>query len=182
MMDEISSNNQGPQTTRSRSHPAAMLRRLRRGQSRTFSVLFVLSACLTLSASPVTARQYAMKCEINAEYTRANCSSRNLQHVPYGLFTRIRTLDLSGNNFRDQLLPNRSFLSYIYLEKLYLRNNSLRELQESSLESMIYLKVLDLSNNLLTGVPSTALSHVANSLEKLLLAGNKIYQVRHKTY
>ncbi|RUS85605.1 hypothetical protein EGW08_006617 [Elysia chlorotica] len=135
------------------------------------SILFLL-----LQASPAAGQQRAaLKCSINSPQTRANCSSQGLTIVPFGLHNNLRTLDLSGNNFT--VLPRNSFLSYAYLKDLYLRNNSMQELEEASLRDLHYLKVLDLTNNKLEEVPTTALAPVAGSLEELLLAGNKIYQL-----
>ncbi|GFN79505.1 immunoglobulin superfamily containing leucine-rich repeat protein [Plakobranchus ocellatus] len=143
-------------------------------------LLKILLVCLCLLPAPSIGQPAAQKCTYNTAHTEANCSGLELRHVPWGLHKNIMTLDLSGNIF-PKMEGNR-FLSYRYLKTLYLRNNSMKEMESASLKGPSYLKILDLTNNRLQEVPVTALSQVANTLERLVLAGNKIYQIPARAF
>lgn len=127
---------------------------------------------LMLQLSPGHGQVAVESCSYNAAHTVANCSSRQLQYVPWTLHKNIVTLDISSNSF--PVLANQSFISYNFINHLYLKNNSIHTIESRAFRMLNYITLLDLSHNNLLHIPSASLELIARSLTQLFLSGNNI--------
>ncbi|CAG5136812.1 unnamed protein product [Candidula unifasciata] len=143
----------------------------RLGQFREMLLMLILLQLI----SPGSGQVAVESCSYNTAHTLANCSSRQLHYVPSTLHKNILTLDISGNNFT--VLSNQSFISYNYINNLYLKNNSIHIIESRAFFRLNYITLLDLSNNKLSHIPFASLEVIARSLLYLFLSGNKIQVV-----
>ncbi|XP_055375845.1 uncharacterized protein LOC129608386, partial [Condylostylus longicornis] len=104
------------------------------------------------------------------------CIDKSLIRIPENIDPQTQVLDMSGNNLQN--LANEQFLraSLLNLQKLYLRNCKIGEIQPETFKGLTNLVDLDLSHNLLVIIPSNALSYIP-SLRDLTLASNHIHKI-----
>ncbi|OQR76227.1 leucine-rich repeat-containing protein 4B-like, partial [Tropilaelaps mercedesae] len=88
-------------------------------------------------------------------------------------FTGLQVLNMSLNTLKALQNNQVANAGLVNLQKLYLSQNQLRELQEHAFYKMNNLVELDLSHNKLGAVPTNAFKHLVN-LRQLLLKGNPI--------
>ncbi|XKL63146.1 hypothetical protein PGB90_005510 [Kerria lacca] len=88
---------------------------------------------------------------------------------------------MSGNNL--QVLPKETFIraALFDLQKVYLRNCQIGQIDDRALRGLSNVVDLDLSNNLLTSIPSSIFEDVPN-LRNLSLAYNPIQKVDSSTF
>ena len=84
-------------------------------------------------------------CVEDLEQRSADCSSKHLLDVPQDLNPDIKFLYLRDNNLT--ILRNTSFLKYLQLTGLNLEGNSIRDIESGAFYSLINLRVLVLSGN-----------------------------------
>lgn len=104
------------------------------------------------------------------------CADRALITVPMGVEPETQVLDLSGNNL--QILPNETFAraGLTNLQRVYLRNCRIGQIDETAFHGLTNLVELDLSNNLLTSVPSYVF-HDIPFLRDISVARNPIQKI-----
>lgn len=109
------------------------------------------------------------------------CIDLALITIPEDLDTSTQVLDMSGNNL--QILPRDTFIrtGLVNLQKVYLRNCRLGQIDDLAFNGLTNLVELDLSHNLLTAVPSAILPHIP-SLRDLTIAGNPIQKVESHVF
>ncbi|XP_022658555.1 leucine-rich repeat-containing protein 24-like isoform X2 [Varroa destructor] len=103
----------------------------------------------------------------------ATCTELGLAALPTELDEGVQVLNMSWNNLKALQNNQVANAGLVNLQKLYLSQNQLRELQEHAFYKMNNLVELDLSNNKLGAVPTNAFKHLV-SLRHLLLKGNPI--------
>lgn len=152
-------------------------------QIQAFVALLFSASLLNLSLPELGVQQASAafgSCDHNVLHTIANCSSRGLDTVPYGLHFNIEEMDLSSNKFTN--LTSYAFKSYNNLKVLRLRNNTIKLIYMEAFSNLVDLHTLDLSNNLLSSVPSTTIWSTLPSLVNLNLAGNNLMMVMDDTF
>ncbi|XP_030384454.1 uncharacterized protein LOC115631760 [Scaptodrosophila lebanonensis] len=124
-----------------------------------------LSSCQTVCA-----------CKWKGGKQTVECIDRLLIQIPEHIDPSTQVLDMSGNKL--QTLSNEQFVraNLLNLQKLYLRNCKIGEIERETFKGLTNLVELDLSHNLLVVVPSLALSYIS-SLRELTLASNHIHKI-----
>uniref|UniRef100_A0A0N7ZCB7 Ig-like domain-containing protein n=1 Tax=Scylla olivacea TaxID=85551 RepID=A0A0N7ZCB7_SCYOL len=109
------------------------------------------------------------------------CRDQQLISVPSVVDTDTQVLDLTGNNL--QTLPKYVFkrAGLINLQKIYLANCNIGNIDNTAFAQLTNLVELDLSDNLLTEVPAQAFSHVP-ALRDLQLRGNRLQKIRSNSF
>jgi hypothetical protein len=109
------------------------------------------------------------------------CRNKDLPMLPPGIDTRTQVLDVSGN--RLQLLPRELFSreGLRNLQKIYLNNCQISQIEARAFYHLTNLIELDLSNNLLTTVPTVAFVDTP-SLRNLNLNYNPIAKIGDKAF
>lgn len=121
--------------------------------------------------------QTVCACKWKGGKQTVECIERSLITIPPAIDANTQVLDMSGNNL--QILQPDLFVraGLVNLQRLYLRNCRVGQIDVDALRGLTNLIELDLSHNLLTAVPAPAvLAHVA-SLRELTLASNPIQKV-----
>lgn len=136
--------------------------------------LIVLSTLV--SSSSGSSCHSVCACKWKGGKQTVECIDRSLITIPEDLDTSTQVLDMSGNNL--QILPRDTFIriGLVNLQKVYLRNCKLGQIDGEALNGLTNLVELDLSNNLLTAIPSAILASIP-SLRDLTIAGNPIQKV-----
>lgn len=129
-----------------------------------------LSSCQTVCA-----------CKWKGGKQTVECINRLLIHIPENIDASTQVLDMSDNKL--QTLSNEQFIrsNLLNLQKLYLRNCMIGDIQMETFKGLTNLVELDLSHNLLVKVPSLALSYIS-SLRELTLASNHIHKIEAKAF
>lgn len=156
------------------------MRRSRRDASSSF-LLLLLAVTVMAAWWPPTVRSHdgcpsVCSCKWKGGKRTVECADRALITVPAGVDPETQVLDLSGNNL--QILPNETFVraGLANLQKAYLRNCRIGQIDETAFRGLTNLVELDLSNNLLTSVPSYVFRDVPY-LRDLSLARNPIQKI-----
>lgn len=129
-----------------------------------------LSSCQTVCA-----------CKWKGGKQTVECIDRLLIQIPDNIDPSTQVLDMSGNKL--QTLSNEQFIraNLLNLQKLYLRNCKIGEIEPETFKGLTNLVELDLSHNLLVVVPSLALSYIS-SLRELTLASNHINRIESNSF
>ncbi|XP_014259547.1 leucine-rich repeat-containing protein 4 [Cimex lectularius] len=109
------------------------------------------------------------------------CTDRALIMIPEGVDSETQVLDMSGNNL--QILPREVFVrtGLLNLQRLYLRNCRLGQIDDQALAGLTNLVELDLTNNLLTTIPSATFKDVP-FLRDLVMARNPIQKIESHAF
>lgn len=109
------------------------------------------------------------------------CLDHQLINIPENIDPSTQVLDMSGSNL--QILAGETFrrAELLNLQKLYLRNCRLGQIDEKAFDGLTNLIELDLSYNLLTSVPATAFQYIT-SLRDLTLASNPIQKIESHAF
>lgn len=143
-------------------------------------MLLLALVAITMAASyPVRALDgcpSVCSCKWKGGKRTVECADRALITVPAGVDPETQVLDLSGNNL--QILPNETFVraGLANLQKVYLRNCRIGQIDETAFRGLTNLVELDLSNNLLTAVPSYVFRDIPY-LRDLSVARNPIQKI-----
>lgn len=109
------------------------------------------------------------------------CLDRKLISIPENVDPSTQVLDMSGSNL--QILPGETFIraELLNLQKLYLRNCRLGQIDDKAFDGLTNLIELDLSQNLLTSIPAAAFRSIT-SLRDLTLASNPIQKIESNAF
>lgn len=109
------------------------------------------------------------------------CTDANLHQVPKGLDSGTQVLYLSGNPLTR--LEARAFerVELRNIQRLYLVNTGLTELNIDALQQLTNLIELDLAQNELSILPTDSLLHCP-ILRKLILSNNKITKIPNSAF
>uniref|UniRef100_A0A2S2N9I6 Leucine-rich repeat-containing protein 4 n=1 Tax=Schizaphis graminum TaxID=13262 RepID=A0A2S2N9I6_SCHGA len=147
---------------------------------------FLAAAALLALVVPSSVRSFegcpaVCSCKWKGGRRTVECADRALITVPMGVDPETQVLDLSGNNL--QILPNETFYKagLANLQKAYLRNCRIGQIDESAFRGLTNLIELDLSNNMLTSVPSHVFRDVPY-LRDLSVAGNPIQKIEARAF
>ncbi|KAJ6649796.1 Leucine-rich repeat-containing protein 4 [Pseudolycoriella hygida] len=101
--------------------------------------------------------------------------------IPDNIDSNTQVLDMSGNNL--QILPRDTFIrtGLVNLQKVYLRNCRLGQIDDDAFNGLTNLIELDLSHNLLTSIPTATLTHI-ESLRDLTMASNPIQKIESHAF
>lgn len=129
-----------------------------------------MSSCQTVCA-----------CKWKGGKQTAECIDRALISIPDNIDPNTQVLDMSGNNL--QILPRDTFIrtGLVNLQKVYLRNCRLGQIDDDAFKGLTNLIELDLSHNLLTSIPTATLTHI-ESLRDLTMASNPIQKVESHAF
>uniref|UniRef100_T2MBW6 Chondroadherin-like protein n=1 Tax=Hydra vulgaris TaxID=6087 RepID=T2MBW6_HYDVU len=117
---------------------------------------------------------------INA--TMLNLTENLLTYLPTNIFnnfTKLKTIDLRRNLL--DYLPSNLSLEIPSLNVIYLNNNKLREIKESSFDGYDKIITLDLSGNLLENIPPSVFKKCADLLH-LNLRANQIDKINDQSF
>ena len=135
-------------------------------------VLALVGECISGSGScpPVCV------CKWKGGKQTVECTDRALIIFPQDIDSETQVLDMSGNNI--QVLTNDNFIKngLLNLQRLYLRNCHLGQIDDRALGGLTNLVELDLSNNILTSIPSATFRDVPY-LRDLILSNNPIQKI-----
>lgn len=125
--------------------------------------------------------QTVCACKWKGGKQTVECIDRLLIQIPEHIDPSTQVLDMSGNKL--QTLSNEQFVraNLLNLQKLYLRNCKIGEIERETFKGLTNLVELDLSHNLLVTVPSLALSYIS-SLRELTLASNHIHKIEAQAF
>ncbi|XP_043644740.1 uncharacterized protein LOC122614265 [Drosophila teissieri] len=125
--------------------------------------------------------QTVCACKWKGGKQTVECIDRHLIQIPEHIDPNTQVLDMSGNKL--QTLSNEQFIraNLLNLQKLYLRNCKIGEIERETFKGLTNLVELDLSHNLLVTVPSLALGHIP-SLRELTLASNHIHKIESQAF
>lgn len=128
------------------------------------------------NANGMSSCQTVCACKWKGGKQTVECIDRALIAIPENIDPNTQVLDMSGNNL--QILPRDTFIktNLVNLQKIYLRNCRLGQIDDDAFKGLTNLVELDLSHNLLTGIPSATLVHIP-SLRELTMASNPIQKV-----
>lgn len=140
------------------------------------AVLLTVSLLVLQSVSARGSCQTVCACKWKGGKQTVECIDRALITIPENIDANTQVLDMSGNNL--QILPRDTFIraGLVNLQKVYLRNCRLGQIDNEAFNGLTNLVELDLSHNLLTTIPSASLVHIP-SLRDLTLASNPIQKV-----
>ncbi|KAL5278885.1 kek1 family protein [Megaselia abdita] len=124
--------------------------------------------------------QTVCTCKWKGGKQTVECIDKSLIQIPK-IDASTQVLDMSGNNL--QTLSNDQFIraNLLNLQKLFLRNCKIGEIEFQTFKGLTNLVELDLSYNLLVSIPSEALSFLP-SLRDLTIAANHIHKIDAHTF
>ena len=112
---------------------------------------------------------------------RVECTNRGLITIPEKVHPETQVLDMSGNNLNN--LPRDMFMraKLLNLQKVYLSNCRIGQIDDNALRGLTNLVELDLSHNLLTSIPSQTFRDVP-FLRDVTLAHNPIQKIEGEAF
>ncbi|XP_055640922.1 amphoterin-induced protein 2-like [Toxorhynchites rutilus septentrionalis] len=143
--------------------------------ARLLVALILMNVCIAHSGAERSCPA-ACQCKWKGGKQAVECIDKQLIIIPEHIDHSTQVLDMSGNNL--QILPKETFsrANLLNLQKLYLRNCRLGQIDDGAFAGLTNLVELDLSLNLLTAVPSASFQYIA-SLRDLTLARNHIQKI-----
>ncbi|KAH8267454.1 hypothetical protein KR018_005020 [Drosophila ironensis] len=132
-------------------------------------------------AAQLSTCQTVCACKWKGGKQTVECIDRHLIQIPEHIDPNTQVLDMSGNKL--QTLSGEQFVraNLLNLQKLYLRNCKIGEIERETFKGLTNLVELDLSHNLLVTVPSLALGYIS-SLRELTLASNHIHKIESQAF
>lgn len=124
--------------------------------------------------------QTVCTCKWKGGKQTVECIDKSLIQIPK-IDASTQVLDMSGNNL--QTLSKDQFIraNLLNLQKLFLRNCKIGEIEFETFNGLTNLVELDLSYNLLVSIPSEALTFLP-SLRDLTIAANHIHKIDAHTF
>lgn len=115
-------------------------------------------------------------CKWKSGKQTVECMERGLISIPESVNPETQVIDLSGNNI--QILPREVFhrSGLINLQRVYLRNCRIGQIDDVAFHGLTNLIELDLSHNLLTSIPSGTF-HDIPFLRDLIISNNPIQKI-----
>lgn len=155
-------------------------RNRRRPSSNMLCLLLLLSTAMSVVVGAMSRGgefcPSVCQCKWKGGKQTVECIDKQLITIPENIDQTTQVLDMSGNNL--QQLPRETFirLDLLNLQKLFLRNCKLGQIDVDAFKGLTNLVELDLSHNLLTAIPSSTFMHIP-SLRDLLLSKNPIQKI-----
>lgn len=148
---------------------------------RAAAAFVALLLVLLPSVRPFDGCPSVCSCKWKGGRRTVECADRALITVPSGVDSDTQVLDLSGNNL--QILPNLTFANagLANLQKVFLRNCRIGQIDETAFRGLTNLIELDLSNNLLTSVPTYVFRDIPY-LRELSVARNPIQKIEARSF
>lgn len=109
------------------------------------------------------------------------CLDRLLVNLPADIDPSTQVLDMSGSNLQTMSGETFRRAELLNLQKLFLRNCRLGQIDDKAFEGLTNLIELDLSHNLLTSVPAATFQYIT-SLRDLTLASNPIQKIESHAF
>ncbi|KAM9468283.1 leucine-rich repeat-containing protein 4 [Clarias gariepinus] len=113
-------------------------------------------------------------CSCSKQLSKVVCTRRGLTHVPLGIPTNTRHLNLMENAI--EAVQADSFRHLHHLEVLQLGRNAIRQIEVGAFNGLTNLNTLELFDNRLTVVPSGAFEYLSK-LRELWLRNNPIESI-----
>lgn len=113
-------------------------------------------------------------CSCSNQFSKVVCTRRGLTHVPPGIPTNTRHLNLMENAI--EAVQADSFRHLHHLEVLQLGRNAIRQIEVGAFNGLTNLNTLELFDNRLTVVPSGAFEYLSK-LRELWLRNNPIESI-----
>ncbi|CAK1540502.1 unnamed protein product [Leptosia nina] len=140
------------------------------------AMIVIASKTISSAFAPPGSCPAVCMCKWKGGKQTVECVDRALITVPEPVDPATQVLDLSGNNL--QILPQEAFArtGLVNLQRVYLRNCNIGQINDRAFKGLTNLVELDLSNNLLTQIPSYSFMD-APFLRDLALSHNPILKV-----
>lgn len=144
-------------------------------------VLLLICGCLMQISSASGSCPSVCNCKWKGGKETAECTDKGLISIPENIDPATQVLDISNNNL--QILPREIFRrsELLNLQKIYLRDCRLGQIDRAAFAGLTNLVELDLSHNLLTSIPTSCLNELP-SLRDLILTSNSIQKIDEKAF
>jgi hypothetical protein len=141
--------------------------------------MMVLGTVVVLSATVTASEDHCRtvcSCIWKGGKQTVECINRGLITIPEKVHPETQVLDMSGSNLNN--LPRDMFVraKLLNLQKVYLSNCRIGQIDDNALHGLTNLVELDLSHNLLTSIPSETFRDVP-FLRDVTLAHNPIQKI-----
>ncbi|KAM4700086.1 relaxin receptor 2 [Discoglossus pictus] len=120
--------------------------------------------------------QFPESCE--CKETELECVDVNLRAVP-SVSSNVTLLSLKRNKIHT--LPDKVFIEYKYLSKLFLQHNCLKNISQKAFYGLYQLQRLYLSNNCISSLQPGVFSHLS-ALKWLILDENPIVKISQEHF
>ncbi|XP_062547888.1 amphoterin-induced protein 2-like [Armigeres subalbatus] len=143
-------------------------------------MLILLTACIVRTDAERSC-PVVCQCKWKGGKQAVECIDKQLIFIPTHIDHTTQVLDMSGNNL--QILPKEVFskANLLNLQKLFLRNCRIGQIDDGAFAGLTNLVEVDLSLNLLTAVPTAAFQFIP-SLRDLTLARNHIQKIESHAF
>lgn len=144
-------------------------------------LLLLVCSCLVQFTSASGSCPSVCNCKWKGGKETAECTDKSLISIPENIEPGTQVLDISNNNL--QILPREIFRrsELLNLQKIYLRDCRLGQIDRAAFAGLTNLVELDLSHNLLTSIPTASLSELP-SLRDLILTSNSIQKIDERAF
>lgn len=144
-------------------------------------VCFVLVLLVTQALGDPASCPSVCVCKWKGGKQTVECKGHGLIRIPENINSETQVLDMSGNNL--QVLQDDMFSSanLINLQKVYLKNCHIGQINNNAFRGLTNLVELDLSHNLITSIPSMTFNDV-RFLRDVTLAYNPIQKIETHTF
>ncbi|XP_063700925.1 leucine-rich repeat-containing protein 24 [Culicoides brevitarsis] len=144
-------------------------------------VFLAVSSCILQLAEASGSCPSMCTCKWKGGKETAECTDKSLISIPENIEPGTQVLDISNNNL--QILPREIFRrsSLLNLQKIYLRDCRLGQIDRAAFAGLTNLVELDLSHNLLTSIPTASLNELP-SLRDLILTSNSIQKIDERAF
>lgn len=126
--------------------------------------------------SMLSVKSQASETEVKCNFTR-----RNYALIPEGISNNVTILDLSYNEITLNASDTRVLKMYSFLTELYLMENNITALYNSSFSNLFNLEILNICGNSISVIQQGAFVGL-NELKQLFLCQNKILQLNPDTF
>lgn len=123
----------------------------------------------------------SVKSQASETEVPCNFSRRNYTLIPEGISTNVTILDLSYNRITLNAADSRVLQMYSLLTELYLMENNIIALYNSSFRNLLNLEILNICGNSISVIQQGSFVGL-NELKQLFLCQNKILQLNPDTF
>ncbi|KAI5094275.1 leucine-rich repeat-containing protein 4, partial [Silurus meridionalis] len=159
-------------------HNMSVLERVAAHRVRKATLLFVIflmvQAHVEVAEGALGTQGCPPTCSCSNQLSKVVCTRRGLTHVPPGIPTNTRHLNLMENAI--EAVQADTFRHLHHLEVLQLGRNAIRQIEVGAFNGLTNLNTLELFDNRLTVVPSGAFEYLSK-LRELWLRNNPIESI-----